>query len=85
LALKNATPVERAGLTDVLEIGMEMRWIRVRVRPMARPANPLGARSSVDPRMTSRNELDLQARSSNSACRPLGRRADCWRVLLVEA
>jgi hypothetical protein len=29
----------------VLEIGMEMRWIRVRVRPMARPANPLGARS----------------------------------------
>jgi len=24
LALKNATPVDRAGLTDVLEIGMEM-------------------------------------------------------------
>lgn len=43
LALKNATPVERAGLTDVLEIGMETRWIRVRVRPMARPANPLVA------------------------------------------
>jgi hypothetical protein len=39
LPFKNATPVERAGLTDVLEI----RWIRVRVRPMARPANPLGA------------------------------------------
>jgi hypothetical protein len=30
LALKNAIPVERAALTDVVEIGMEMRWIRVR-------------------------------------------------------
>jgi hypothetical protein len=30
LPLKNATPVERAALTDVVEIGMEMRWIRVR-------------------------------------------------------
>jgi len=53
--LKNATPVDRAGLTDVLEMGREIRWITVRVRPMASPANPLGARSSVDPRMTSRN------------------------------
>jgi hypothetical protein len=42
-------------LTDVLEIGIEIRWIRVGARPIARPANPLGARSSVDPRMTSRN------------------------------
>jgi len=38
--LKNATPVERAGLTDVLEMGREIRWITVRVRPMASPANP---------------------------------------------
>jgi len=53
--LKNATPVDRAGLTDVLEMGREIRCITVRVRPMASPANPLGARSSVDPRMTSRN------------------------------
>ena len=40
MALKNATPVERAGLTDVLEIGIEIRWIRVSARPIARPANP---------------------------------------------
>ena len=52
--LKNATPVERAGLTEVLEIGIEMRWIRVSVSPIEMPANPLGARSSVDPRITSR-------------------------------
>ena len=30
-------------MTDVLEIGTEIRWIRVRVKPMARPANPSGA------------------------------------------
>ena len=29
LPLKNATPVERAGLTDVLEIGMEIRGMGV--------------------------------------------------------
>ena len=52
--LKNATPVERAGFTEVFEIGIEIRWIRVRVRPIARPAKPFGARSSVAPRITSR-------------------------------
>ena len=59
MALKNATPVERAGLTDVLEIGIEMRWIRVRVRPMARPANPSGARSSVDDEQKHSRQDDL--------------------------
>ena len=52
LPLKNATPVERAGLTEVLEIGMEMRWMRVSTRPMAIGAKPCGARVSVAPRMT---------------------------------
>ena len=52
LPLKNATPVERAGLTEVFEIGIEMRWIRVSARPIASGAKPCGARESVAPRMT---------------------------------
>ena len=42
--LKNATPVERAGLTDVFEIGIEIRWISVSVRPIDRPAKPFALR-----------------------------------------
>ena len=49
---KIATAIERAGFTEVLVTGMLMRWIRVRARPMAIGAKPLGARSSVAPRMT---------------------------------
>jgi hypothetical protein len=39
-------------LTEVFEIGMEMRWMRVSARPMAIGAKPEGARESVAPRMT---------------------------------
>ena len=46
LPLKKATPVDRAGLTDVLEIGIEIRCISVNVSPIDRPAKPFGARSS---------------------------------------
>ena len=46
---KSATPVLRAGLTEVLVTGMLMRWMRVRHRPMAMGANPAGARLSVAP------------------------------------
>ena len=42
--LKNATPVDRAGLTDVLEIGIEIRWISVSVSPIAKPAKPFWCR-----------------------------------------
>ena len=52
--LKNATPVLRAGFTEVFEIGIEIRWIRVSVSPIDNPAKPCGARSSVEPRITSR-------------------------------
>ena len=50
-----ATPVERAGFTEVLSTGIEVRWMRVRARPIARPAragvprvawSPRGSRSS---------------------------------------
>ena len=40
--LKNATPVDRAGLTDVFEIGIEIRWISVRVRPIDKPGESFG-------------------------------------------
>ena len=82
LALKNATPVERAGLTDVLDTGIETRWIRVRVRPMARPANPLGARSSVDPRMTSRKTQSGRSRRGSppiASSHPGSARQIRWR------
>ena len=48
---KKATPVLRAGLTEVLVTGMLIRWIRVRARPMAMGAKPLGAPSLVAPMM----------------------------------
>ena len=53
--LKKVTAVERAGLTDVLEIGMATRWITVSVSPMAKPATPTVVRPSVEPRMTNTN------------------------------
>jgi len=47
--------VLRAGLTEVAVTGMLIRWISVRPRPIAIGAKPLGARSSVAPRMITRN------------------------------
>ncbi len=40
----SAGPVERAGLTDVLVTGIEIRWIKVNASPMAIGAKPTGAR-----------------------------------------
>ena len=51
----NAWLMLLAGLTDVLVTGILIRWIKVNIRPMAKPANPFGARSSVAPRMTIKN------------------------------
>ena len=50
-----ATPVLRAGFTEVCVTGMLIKWMRVRHKPMAIGANPCGARLSVAPRMTRRN------------------------------
>ena len=44
----------RAGFTDVLVTGIEMRWIRVSARPIAIGAKPAGARPSVAPMITHR-------------------------------
>lgn len=40
--LKTATAVERGGLTGVLLIGIEMRWISVIAKPIAMGAKPMG-------------------------------------------
>ena len=50
-----ATPVLRAGFTEVFVTGMLIKWIRVSPSPMARGAKPCGARLSVAPRMMSKN------------------------------
>src|SRR5882672_1534009 len=50
-----ATPVLRAGFTEVLVTGMLIRWMSVSARPIAMGAKPCGARLSVAPRMTTRN------------------------------
>ena len=40
LPANRATPRLRAGFTDVLSIGMLMRWMSVSTRPIETPANP---------------------------------------------
>ncbi len=44
-----------AGFTEVLVTGMLIRWISVRPRPMATPANPLGAFGWVAPKIMIKN------------------------------
>ena len=39
---KRAAAVERAGFTEVLDTGIDTRWISVRARPMASGAKPAG-------------------------------------------
>ena len=46
-----ATPVLRAGLTEVLVIGIETRWISVSASPIGMPANPTAALLDVQPVM----------------------------------
>ena len=48
----SAGPIDRAGFTDVLVIGIDTRWISVSESPIAIGANPRGARVSVVPRIT---------------------------------
>ncbi len=50
----SATPVDRAGLTEVLVTGIDTRWISVRHSPIAIGANQAGTPLAVAPRMTIR-------------------------------
>ena len=52
----SAGPVLRAGLTEVLVTGIEMRWMRVRARPIGMPAKPAAAPFDVVPMMTKRKK-----------------------------
>src|SRR6185503_13838579 len=63
----SAVPVLRAGFTDVFVPGMLSRWISVSARPMARPANPTGARLCVVPRITIRNMKVVTTSLTNPA------------------
>ena len=47
-----ATPVDRAGLTDVFAIGPDIRMIAVRHKPIAIGANPPGVEDDVALRIT---------------------------------
>src|SRR3954466_6630794 len=48
---KRAGPVLRAGFTEVLVTGIEIRWINVRARPIGMPAKPTAAPFDVVPTM----------------------------------
>ena len=63
----SATPVLRAGLTEVLVTGMLTRWISVSPRPMAMGAKPAGAFSSVAPRMMTRNIAVITTSATKAA------------------
>src|SRR5712692_1180232 len=64
---KRAGPVLRAGLTEVLVTGIEIRWIKVRPSPIAIGANPAGARRSVAPRMTIKKKNVITTSHTNPA------------------
>jgi hypothetical protein len=52
---KIAVAMERAGLTEVLVTGIEIRWMSVRPSPMAIGAKPAGTALLVEPRIIRRN------------------------------
>lgn len=53
---KTAGPILRAGLTEVPVIGIQTMCTRIKVNPMARPANwPAPCFSSVEPKTTRTN------------------------------
>lgn len=69
LPLMSATAVGQAGLTEVFEMGMEVRGARVTQRPMARGANHVGALSLVSQRMTSKKNTVGSTSAHSTASR----------------
>ena len=67
---KTAGPVLRAGFTEVFVTGMLMRWMRVSAKPIARPANPTGARLCVAPRITIRNMKVITTSQTSAEVKP---------------
>src|SRR5688572_29662161 len=59
---KIACDKERAGLTEVLVIGILTKWINVNAKPMATPANLLLANRSVVPKIIKRkNRVNINS------------------------
>ena len=58
----------RAGFTDVFVTGIEIRWISVSPRPIARGAKPAGARLSVEPMMIIRKKAVITISVTTPAC-----------------
>ncbi len=79
----------RAGLTDVLSIGIEMRWMTVRVRPTVTPVRPTGIDLRLVEAMTNTNMAVKKTSASittgrgnppGSGCRSRWRRSPSpWR------
>ena len=67
---KIAAAIERAGFTEVFDTGIEIRWISVRLSPMAIGAKPAGAALLVEPRMTIRKKAVSTTSATSTAVRP---------------
>src|SRR5215831_15251923 len=65
--VKIAGPMLRAGLIEALVTGMAARLVTVSTRPMARPANPEGAFSSVAPSTVITSNMVKNVSVSNAA------------------
>ena len=70
VSANSAAAVERAGLTDVLVTGIEIKWISVSPRPMAIGAKPAGARDDVEPRIMIRKKAVRTTSIAKAAPRP---------------
>ena len=46
-----ATAVDRAGFTEVLVTGIEIKWIKVNPKPMAMGPKPAATRFEADPKI----------------------------------
>ena len=64
----SATPVESAGVTEVLVTGMLIGWIRVKARPIAIPAKPAGVRQAVAPMMMNTKKNVITISQISAAC-----------------
>ena len=70
LPANKATPVERAGFTEVLVTGMLIKWIKVSAKPIAMGAKPTGARWWVLPKITTRNIAVITISQASAAPMP---------------
>lgn len=66
---KRAWDVERAGFTEVLVIGIEIKWINVNAKPIAIPANLPLAHLSVAPMITIKKNAVNTASAKKAAQR----------------